>query len=167
MQRSPEELAELKAKLVEMRAQGWSTPRMAERLGLTRDQCAGLVNRLIRGYKSPSQHAAAKAAAQQLPFVPPTSGPRPRPSQPVSLEAMPIVKTDLSFEPPEGKTNIWNIRNGQCRWIDEEGFFCATPTGSPSQSYCEHHFKICFVKAPPRIRIKCPNSLPSPSANYA
>lgn len=144
MQRSPEELAELRAKLTEMRAQGWSTPRMAERLGMTRDQCAGLVNRLIRGYKSPSQYVAMKRAAEQLPFVPPTSGPRPRPSQPVTVEAIPIVKTDLSFEPPPGKTNIWNIGISQCRWLDEDGYFCATPTGSPSKSYCAEHHARCF-----------------------
>lgn len=163
MARTPEELAQLKTTLIEMRSQGWSTPRIAEKLGLTRDQASGLINRLIRGYKSPGQYEAMKkkeaAAAEGIEFVPPTSGARPRPSQPVIVEPMPIVKTDLSFEPLPGKVNIWNVKPCQCRWVDEEGFFCGEVTGAPTKSYCPEHHARCFVpneRRSKRVSIKRP-----------
>ena len=168
MPRSPEELAELKVKITEMRSQGWSVPRMAERLGLTRDQCSGLVNRLIRGYKSPSQYNAMKRLeAAQAEFVPPTSGPRPRPSHPVTVEPMPIVKTDLSFEPLPGKVNIWNVKVCQCRWIDEEGYFCAEPTGAATKSYCAAHHALCFVPNVKKVKPKCRNYQPRVLEHFA
>lgn len=144
--KSREELEELKVKLLDMRRLGLSASQMATRLGMTRGQVAGQINRLVRGYKSPSQYKALKVAEEKLvEFVPPTSGPRARPSQPATLTDFPILKSDLSFEPLPGKVNVWNVKAGQCRWIDEEGYFCAEATGNPTKSYCAHHHSLCFV----------------------
>lgn len=152
MPRSPEELYELKQQLVKMREEGLTTLQIANKLNITRDQASGLISRLIRGYKSKKKPQLSGYKVVSNDFVPPTSGARPRPSQPVSIEGLPIVSTDLSFEPPPGKVSIWNIRTAQCRWIDDEGFFCATPTGNPSKSYCAHHEKICFNQQYTRVR---------------
>lgn len=167
MQRSREELDRLKVELGSMRAQGWSIPRIADKLGMTRDQCSGLVNRLLRGYKSPSQYEAMKKRGEApAEFVPPGSGPRPRPSHPVTIEALPIVKTDLSFEPPPGRVNIWNVRAGQCRWVDEEGYFCAETTGSSGKSYCPEHHARCFYKTERKAKPKCRSYQPRVLENF-
>jgi|GEM_PF-7069313 len=169
MTRTREELDELKQKLIEFRAQGLSETEMGARLGLTKNQVSGHINRMIRGYKSKTQYAAkkaAEAAPAQAEFVPPTSGPRPKPSQPITLAELPIVKTDLSFEPLPGKVNVWNVKHGQCRWVDDGGFFCAEPTSAPTKSYCKTHHQICFYKPTKKVNPRC-NSLPNPSVNFA
>lgn len=169
MTRTREELDELKQKLIEFRAQGLSETEMGERLGLTKAQVSGHINRMIRGYRDPKQYAAKKAAEASAPaeFVPPTSGPRPKPSHPTTLAELPIVKTALSFEPLPGKVSVWNVKRGQCRWVDDEGFFCADPTIAPTKSYCKTHHQICFYKLTPKVKTACHNSLPSPSVNFA
>lgn len=146
MIRPPEELYELKQNLFKMREEGLTTSQIATRLGMTRNQVSGLISRLVRGYKSTRKKRNKPDGERVQPgiFLYPTSGARPRPSQPVSVEGLPIISTDLSFDPPPGKVSVWNIRAAQCRWIDDEGYFCATPTGSPSKSYCAHHERVCF-----------------------
>jgi hypothetical protein len=61
------------------------------------------------------------------------------------------LHADVDFEPPEGKFNIWNIKVCQCRYIDEEGYFCGSPTGNIARSYCEEHHKRCNVP-PSKLR---------------
>lgn len=151
--KSREELEELKVKLLAFRADGMTTSQIADRLGMSKDQAAGHINRLVRGYKSPSQYKALKVAEEKLvEFVNPASGPRNRPSQPATLTDFPILKSDLSFEPLPGKVSVWNVKAGQCRWVDEEGYFCAEATGSPTKSYCSHHHSLCFVKPVRKVK---------------
>ena len=158
MRRLPEEEEELRRKLENLLELKFSESKIADRLGMTKGQVSGLINKLVRRnkhYKKPAE------------FAPPTSGPRPRPSQPTILAELPIVRTDLSFEPLPGKVNVWNVKRGQCRWVDDEGFFCADPTIAPTKSYCKTHHQICFYKLTPKVKTACLNSLPSPSVNFA
>lgn len=141
--------------------EGLSRAQIGERVGLNKNQVGGLIALHIKHYVHPRNKPAP------VEFVPPASGPRPRPSHPVTIEAMPIVKTDLSFEPPEGKVNVWNVRHGQCRWVNEDGFFCGDPTGAPSKVYCDAHHALCFQKPQPKRPRKRPCYYqPSQSENF-
>lgn len=151
MERTKEERDRLVAEIKVLLDQGLSRAQIGARIGLNKNQVGGLIASQIMGYIHPRKR---QAQPEPVEFVPPTSGARPRPSQPVTLEALPVVVTGLSFEPPEGKVNVWNVKICQCRWIGEDGFFCAEPTGSATNSYCPDHAKRLYVPNQPRVRKK-------------
>lgn len=163
--RSEEELQELKVKLTEFLEARLSQGQIADKLGMTRNQVHGLINRLLRGYK-PVHHERVRAAGKpEAPLAAEVkSGPRPRPSNPVTLEPLPIVSLEVSFEPPEGKLNIWNVKRNHCRYLDEEGYFCGEP--AVRASYCQHHYNRCYTPTQRKVR-PWPNSQRSPFENFA
>lgn len=161
--RSEAELQELKVKLTEFLDANLSQGQIADKLGLTRNQVHGLINRLLRGYKT--VHPDRVRADKPLLAAEVKSGPRPRPSKPVTLEPIPIVNLGLSFEPPEGKLSIWNVKRNHCRYLDAEGYFCGET--AVRASYCQHHYNLCYVPSQPRKARPWPNSQRSLSANFA
>lgn len=122
--------------VIELCQKGLSRREIRERLGLTKSQVENAFYKWQR-----TQMRAANANAD---LVAPLSGPRNRPSPPVVADRiLPVV---VDFEPPAGKVSVWNVRNFQCRFVDEAGFFCGSPTPSPTRSYCDHHHALCWVK---------------------
>jgi hypothetical protein len=142
--------------------QGKSRSQIGAELGLNKNQVGGLIALHIQGHR-PNK----KATPQVGEFVPPKSGARPRPSQPYIPADLIPVKTDLSFEPPKGKVNVWNVKICQCRWIDDEGYFCAEPTGSATKSYCPGHQQLLYVKVQPKVRKKCLSYQPRVLEHFA
>ena len=138
----------LAAKMVTMQDQGIPRAKIADMLGLKRNQVHGLLWR------------AQKRRERELTYgvVPRESNARPEPSAPIVTHLEPIA-SDVCFEPPPGKFNIWNIGIAQCRWLDEEGYFCGEATGGASKPYCSHHHKVCWVK--PSGKSKRKTSWPS------
>lgn len=165
--RSKEERDRLVAEITKMLDEGLSRSVMAARLGLNKNQVGGLIALHIKQYVHPRKKAKLLEQQQVAEFVPPASGARPRPSQPYTIDPLPIVVTGLSFEPPEGKVNVWNVKICQCRWVDEEGFFCAEPTGSATKSYCPGHQQLLYIKPQPKVRKKCLSYQPRVSENFA
>ena len=145
---------------------------IAASLQLTRNQVSGLIFRHLDQYTERKPLRRKSIALDKPPKVEKVKVEKPKP---VPLTPLPIVepindvKADLSFDPPEGKFNIFNIKAAQCRWIDNEGYFCANPTGNVSKSYCEHHHKICFVPSiyQPKREKTWHSSLPKVSVNFA
>lgn len=144
---------------------------IASRLGLTKNQVSGLIFRNLDQYTERKPLRRMSVALN-----PPPKKEKVKPEKPVPIPLVPLrvvepisdAKADLSFDPPEGKFNIFNIKAAQCRWIDNEGFFCADTTGNVSKSYCEHHHKICFVPSiyQPKREKTWHNSLPKVSVNF-
>jgi hypothetical protein len=145
---------------------------IANKLGLTKNQVSGLIFRHLDQYTERKPLRRKSISLEKPPKVEKVKVEKPAPIPLVPLrivEPISDVKADLSFDPPEGKFNIFNIKAAQCRWIDNEGFFCADPTGDVSKSYCEHHHKICFVPSiyQPKREKTWHNSLPKVSVNFA
>lgn len=161
--RSKAELAQLKETLSQMLGDNLSHSQIAERLGLTKNQVSGLVARLLRGYvtrkykREWTDEAIAEAKSQR-------KGGFSQPSLPERVDEIAIAPSDVSFDPPDGKLNIYNVKASHCRYLDGEGFFCGGPISKAS--YCEHHYKLCYY--PPRRKAQqWRSSLPSPSVNFA
>lgn len=144
---------------------------IASRLGLTKNQVSGLIFRHLDQYTE-----RKPLRRKSIALNPPPKKEKVKPEKPAPIPIVPLpvvepindVKADLSFDPPEGKFNIFNIKAAQCRWIDNEGFFCGNPTGNVSKSYCEHHHKICFVPSIYQTKRETTwrNSLPKVSVNF-
>ena len=164
--RTKEERDQQVAAITKMLEEGKSRSQMAAILGLNKNQVGGLIALHIKHYVHPRKKAK-EATQQVVEFVPPKSGARPRPSQPYIPADLIPVKTDLSFEPPEGKVNVWNVKICQCRWIDDEGYFCAEPTGSATKSYCPGHQQLLYVKVQPKVRKKCLSYQPRVLEHFA
>lgn len=114
---------------------GLSRSQICERLCLTKGQVDGVLYKHLLRKLVP--------AGNDTTFVAPRSGPRNRPSTPGVLDG--VLPVEVSFDPPPGKFNIYNIKNFQCRWLKEDGYFCGDAT-QPLRSYCDHHHALCWVK---------------------
>jgi len=148
----------------ELLAKNLTRAQIAERLGLSRDQVQGLIHK----ERKRRQRAAARAARGEPPITPKVTPPtvkmeRGTPSLPKMVD-LPIMSSELSFEPPEGKLNIWNVKRTHCRYMDAEGFFCGEPVARAS--YCQHHYNRCYTPTQRKVR-PWPNSQRSPYENFA
>lgn len=161
--RTLEELRELRKSLAEMVDKGMTQSQMGDQLGMTKNQVSGLVARLLRGYVSRKINKDWKPEVIEEARTKMTG--ISKPSLPERVEEMPITNSDLSFDPPEGKFNIYNIKPCQCRYLTDDGFFCGEPKSKAS--YCDYHHNICHVPPSPRKAKTWRNSLPSPSVNFA
>ena len=151
-------------RIEDLLAQNLSRAQIAERLGLTRDQVQGLIHK----ERQRQQRAAARAARGEPPITPRVTTntvkvERATPSLPRATN-LPVIATDLSFEPPEGKLNIWNVKRNHCRYLDAEGYFCGEP--AVRASYCQHHYNRCYTPTQRKVR-PWPNSQRSPFENFA
>lgn len=122
--------------ILALRAQGLSRLEIRLRLNLTKGQVDNAIYR--------QETLLTLRARGAVEYHGPKSGARNRPSKPETFTGG-ILPVEVTFDPPPGKTNLWNIKTFQCRWLDDEGFFCAEPT-KPTRSYCDHHHALCWVK---------------------
>lgn len=126
----------MRQRVEELHTKGLSRSQICERLRLTKGQVDGVL------YKHQLRNLVP--VGRDTSFIVPRAGPRNRPSAPTTT-ADGILPIEVDFEPPPGKFNIYNIRTFQCRWIDDDGYFCGSGT-QPLHSYCEHHQALCWVK---------------------
>lgn len=54
-----------------------------------------------------------------------------------------LPKTEIKNAP---KT-LMQLEPHDCRWVIRDGYFCAAPSKSSLQPWCEEHFKIVYVPA--------------------
>lgn len=144
----PREIAKSRAgylatrqRIRELHEKGLSRSTICERLGLTKGQVDGIL------YKE--QLRALVPPGSDTSYVAPRQGPRNRPSEPTVLDE--ILPVEVDFEPPAGKFNIYNVSMFQCRWIEEDGYFCGEAT-RPLRSYCDNHHDLCWVKTKRQIQ---------------
>lgn len=143
LSRKRDERLALVARIEELLNQNLTRSQIGERMGMTRDQVQGLI------YKNLQHRMKPPAPRIEDPPQFPRNRPRPRPSAPVTIAEGEIIKDEVDFAPPEGKFSVWNIKHNQCRYVQEDGFFCAEAT-DPGKSYCPAHHQLCNVPAPPR-----------------
>lgn len=156
--------AERMARIMEMLDKNLTRAQIGERLGLSRDQVQGLIHKEHRR----RQRAEARVARGEPPVTPRVTTPtvkveRQTPSLP-TMGDLPIIASDLSFAPPEGKISVWNVKRTHCRYMDDEGFFCGEPIARAS--YCQHHYNRCYTPTQRKVR-SWPSSQRSLSENFA
>jgi hypothetical protein len=135
-----------------LQAQAIPRAKIADMLGLTKNQVHGMLWKARQKRLKETTHKVIDEPILE------------EVAQPVVEMPLPIA-TDISFDPPPGKFNIWNIKALQCRWPNEDGYFCGEPTGSHQKSYCSHHHKLSWVK--PSRKKTWRNSRPKALPNYA
>lgn len=156
--------AERVRRIEELLAKKLTRTQIGERLGLTRDQVQGLIYKERKRQKRAAERAVRGVPPLTQKVTTPTvKVERGKPSLPSAVD-MPIITSDLSFEPPEGKLNIWNVQRRHCRYLDGDGYFCGEDV--VRASYCQRHYNLCYTPSQPRKARSWRSSLPSLSENF-
>jgi hypothetical protein len=140
--------------LIEFCAKGWTSSRIAQALGVTRNAVIGarhrnglsisleqeLTRRAAQKFKANRARQATKHQFGKAKS--PTRQPKKGPERTTSS------LTVLAPPPTNGTVPFISTKLGQCRWICEDGLCCGHKTTTISSSWCHSHYRIVFVPSP-------------------
>lgn len=151
---------DVKAQIYQMWRDGLPSTEIAIRLGITRSRVMGCVNRgqrmgllARRPYNGKKEKPAPKVKLAPL----------PAPEKKTVTLAVVSIQTkepDMPKKPAEpprqqelplhrAKT-ITELGSFDCRWIQPDKKYCARPVKSSRTPWCEEHYGMVYVPAPPK-----------------
>lgn len=156
----PTSKPELTSSILDLKRQGLSHLLIAEQLGISRNQVAGVVFRAQRNGQSfcakpVRRKSSEKSEAPQGPAVrakpvviPATPDIEPRPVSPPQCPVA-VVSEPISCGAPAA---VSSLRSAQCRWPIGDPYasdfrFCCAPIGAAAQPYCAEHRSLANARA--------------------